>query len=128
MGKDRIFTAQDENHEQEKLPGSEPIRAILAELRELYDRAREMAPAAVFGMLLEQFELFRTAGAEHMEYVYFALELLRQAESTGEIASLEDGAKYLENLLVNDSAAERCVQLNRNGDCVHIANLQLSSE
>lgn len=107
----------------EKLPGSEPIRAILAELRELYDRAREMAPAAVFGMLLEQFELFRTAGAEHMEYVYFALELLRQAESTGEIASLEDGAKYLENLLVNDSAAERCVQLNRNGDCVHIANL-----
>ena len=109
--------------DNEKLPETEPIREILADLRELYYRSQEMSPAALFSLLLEHYDLFRTTGTDHLEYVYFTLELLRSAESSGEIASLEDGANYLESLLMGDDAAERCIRLNKKGDSIHIANL-----
>lgn len=109
--------------ENEKLDEAEPIRKALAELKELYFRSLEMTPAALFSLLLEQYELFRIAGTDNLEYVYFALELLRSAESAGEILSPQDGAVYLENLITDESAAERCIMLGRKQDCIHIANL-----
>ncbi len=109
--------------ENEKLDEAEPIRKALAELKDLYFRSQEMTPAALFSLLLEQYELFRIAGTDHLEYVYFALELLRSAESAGEILSPQDGAIYLENLIADESAAERCIMLGRKQDCIHIANL-----
>ncbi len=109
--------------DNEKLGEAEPIRRILAELKDLYFRSQEMTPAALFSLLLEHYELFRIAGTDNLEYVYFALELLRAAESAGEILSPQDGAVYLENLIADESAAERCIMLGRKRDCIHIANL-----
>ena len=109
--------------DNEKLGEAEPVRGILAELKGLYFRSQEMAPAALFSLLLEHDELFRIAGTDHLEYVWFALELLRAAESAGEVLSPQDGAVYLENLIADESAAERCIMLGRNRDCIHIANL-----
>ncbi|MBO4676690.1 MAG: UvrD-helicase domain-containing protein [Oscillospiraceae bacterium] len=109
--------------ENDKLDAAEPVRGILADLRELYFCARDMTPSALFGLLLEHEEVFRIAGTGNLEYVWFALELLRAAEAAGEILSPADGAVYLENLMEDDSAAERCVMLSRNRDCIHVANL-----
>ena len=109
--------------DNEKIDEAEPVRGILAELKGLYFRSQEMTPAALFSLLLEHFELFRIAGTDHLEYVWFALELLRAAESAGEVLSPQDGAVYLENLIADESAAERCIMLGRNRDCIHIANL-----
>ena len=90
---------------------------------EYSSRAKQMSPAGVFSMLLEEERVFAKAGAENAEYVYFALELLRSAEEAGEIASLKDGAEFISDLINEKSELERCVQLRPDANCVHIANL-----
>ena len=90
---------------------------------EYNSRAKQMSPAGVFSMLLEEERVFAKAGAENAEYVYFALELLRSAEEAGEIASLKDGAEFISDLINEKSELERCVQLRPDANCVHIANL-----
>ena len=112
-----IFAANDRIDESEKV-----IR-ILQELKDLYYYSEKLSPSALFSLLLERYDIYRIAGAENMEYVYYALELLRAAESSGEAISVEEGGRFLENLLNDDSAAERCVSLTRGQDRVHIANL-----
>ena len=109
--------------ENNKIPETEPIRDILNELKSFYIRAQAMTPAGVFEMLLESFEFFRISGIHNMEYLYYALELLRAAENAGTCVSLEDGAVFLENLLEDESTAERCLSLSRMQDRIHIANL-----
>ncbi len=86
-------------------------------------RAKEMTPASVFAMLLEEQRVFARAGTHNAEYVYFALELLRSAETDGTVSSIEEGAAYIASLVNNESSEERCIQLRRDANRVHIANL-----
>ncbi len=90
---------------------------------EYYYRALQMSPASVFNMLLEEERVFERVGTDNAEYVYFAMELLRQGETSGEVTSLLDGAKFIASLLLDESKLERCVQLKPDANCVHIANL-----
>ena len=106
-----------------RIPADAPVRGYMAELKDLHQRSLGMSPSAVFDMILEHFDIFRHTGTANMEYVYFALEMLRAAENAGEIASPADGAAFLEKLFSDDSDVERCVRLSRREDCVHIANL-----
>jgi len=55
--------------------------------------------------------------------VYFALELLRSAELDGTVSSVEEGAEFIASLVNNESSEERCIQLKRDANRVHIANL-----
>ena len=93
------------------------------EIHEYSLRAKEMSPAAVFTMLLEEQRVFARAGTHNAEYVYFALELLRSAEVDGTVSSVEEGAEYIAALVRDESAEERCIQLRRDSNRVHIANL-----
>jgi len=93
------------------------------EIHEYSLRAKDMPPAAVFAMLLEEQRVFARAGTHNAEYVYFALELLRSAEVDGTVSSVEEGAEYIASLVSDESAEERCIQLRRDSNRVHIANL-----
>ena len=93
------------------------------EIHEYSLRAKEMSPAAVFSMLLEEQRIFARAGTHNAEYVYFALELLRSAEVDGTVSSVEEGADYITSLVSDGSAEERCIQLRQDSNRVHIANL-----
>ena len=93
------------------------------EIHEYSLRAKEMSPAAVFTLLLEEQRVFARAGTHNAEYVYFALELLRSAEVDGTVSSVEEGAEYIAALVRDESAEERCIQLRRDANRVHIANL-----
>jgi ATP-dependent exoDNAse (exonuclease V) beta subunit len=86
-------------------------------------RVKTMTPAAVFTMLLEERRVFAHAGTNNAEYVYFALELLRSAELDGTVSSVEEGAAFIAALVNNESLEERCIQLRRDANRVHIANL-----
>ncbi len=90
---------------------------------EYYYRALQMPAASVFNMLLEEERVFERVGTDNAEYVYFAMELLRSSEISGEVTSLLDGAKFIGSLLLDESKLERCVQLKPDANCVHIANL-----
>ena len=86
-------------------------------------RAKDMSPAAVFSMLLEEQRVFARAGTHNAEYVWFALELLRSAEVDGTAASVKEGAAFIAGLINDESSEERCIQLRRDANRVHIANL-----
>ncbi len=86
-------------------------------------RARQMSPAAVFSMLLEEERVFTKAGMENAELVYYALELLRNEEQTAGIVSLQEGAAYLAALIQGNTELERSLQLRPDANRVHIANL-----
>ena len=92
-------------------------------LRSLYRQSRRLSNAAVFSKIMDEFRIYRRVPAVNMEAVYYAQELLRGAEKAGEIASLKDGAAFLRNLTAGGSEEERCLSLNAEKDCVHLANL-----
>ncbi|MCR5502745.1 MAG: UvrD-helicase domain-containing protein [Lachnospiraceae bacterium] len=95
----------------------------IGELRELHYTAGRLSPAALFSKILEDYRVYETAEAENLEVVYYALELLRNAEKSGSIVTLKDGAGYIAEMLDGDSGEERCLSLNDRRDAVHMANL-----
>lgn len=95
----------------------------LGSLKELAGQAKKLSPAALFSKILDTLEVYKKLPAESLEVVYYTLELLRNAERTGEIVSLKDGADFLNTLVEGGSEEERCLKLNEEENCVHIANL-----
>lgn len=102
---------------------SEPISEALEKLKQLVLRSHRLSAASLFSVILEELEIFKYAGAKDLEYTYYALELLRSAESSGQFSSLPQAAAYLEMLISDASDAERAISLTRNENRVHIANL-----
>lgn len=84
---------------------------------------RELSCASLLGLILEHYPVFATCGSENLETVFFAMELLRKAEISGEVVSLKDGADFLGNLIRNESDEDRTISLQRDENKVHIANL-----
>jgi len=95
----------------------------IKKLKELHFQALRLSPAALFVKILDDFRLYETVPAENMEVVYYALELLRNAENSGLVVTLKDGASYLRDMVSGDSEEERCLSFSQNKNCVHMANL-----
>ena len=95
----------------------------LEKLKELYVKAQKMSPAALFSKILEEYRVYGIVEAEKIEVVYYTLELLRNAERSGVVVTLKDGADYIAELLSGNSDQERCLSLNDDKDAVHMANL-----
>ena len=92
-------------------------------LRSLHSMSKFLSPAAMFSRIMDDFQVYQTVSADKLEVVYYALELLRNADRSGQIVSLKDGAVYLTGLLSGVSDEERCLSLDAEKDCVHMANL-----
>lgn len=101
----------------------EPVGEALEALRKLVLRSHRLSAAALFSVILEELRIFNYVSTKNMEYLYFALELLRSAESAGQFSSLPQAAAYLEMLISDTSDTERAISLTRNENRVHIANL-----
>lgn len=105
------------------LPEGAPFSDAISRLRQLVARSHQLSAASLFSWILEDLQIFRYVGAKNLEYVYFALELLRSAEGSGLFSSLSQAAQYLETLITDATEAERTISLTQNEDRVHIANL-----
>ena len=92
-------------------------------LRDLHRRAARLSPAALFARIMDEFRVYRAVSTENPEVVYYALELMRNAERSGQVVSLKDGAMFLAGLIAGLSGEERCLSLDSDKDCVHMANL-----
>ena len=99
------------------------VAARIEELRTLYRKAQRLSPAALFAKIMDDYRVYETVEAENPEVVYYTLELLRNAEKSGLVVSLNDGAGYIAGLLGGVSGEERCLSLNEGRDAVHMANL-----
>ena len=97
--------------------------AQLERLKGLAGKAAGLSPAALYTEILDGYRIYRTLPADNLEVVCYALELMRNAERSGTVVSLKDGAAYLRGLLAERSGEERCLSLTADRDCVHMANL-----
>lgn len=107
----------------EEVEGAARINAAMKCLKSFVFRSHNMGAAALFTIILEELEIFKYVSAANMEYLYFALELLRSAESGGRLASLPQAADFLERLIHDTSGSERAISLTHDENRVHIANL-----
>ncbi len=95
----------------------------LERLRALRRETPKLSPAALFSRIMDDFRVYQKVKAENLEVLYYALELLRTAESSAAVATWKDGARFLSKLVSGESEEERCLSLNDGRDCVHMANL-----
>ena len=99
------------------------VAGQIERLKELHAMALRLSPAALYARIMDEYCLYRTVPAENLEVVYYALELIRNAERSGLVISLRDGAAYIRGLIEGASGEERCLSLTADKDCVHMANL-----
>ncbi len=104
----------------EKLSG---CAVTCEELIQYAKRAKSLSAAGLFTMLLEEQKVFARVSSRNAECVFFALELLRNTEITGEITSIKDAAIYLDKLVNGKSNQERSLYFDLDSNCVHLANL-----
>lgn len=105
----------------------DPDAVLVAErlevLRELRRETPKLSPAGLFTRIMDGFRVYQNVKTDNLEVVCYALELLRNAESSAAVATLKDGAKFLSQLTDGESEEERCLSLNDSKNCVHMANL-----
>ena len=99
------------------------VASKIDELKNLRSVALRLSPAALFAKILDDYKVYEHVKSENLEVVYYTLELMRNAERSGLVVSLKDGADYLYKLINGKSGEERCLSLNDKRDAVHIANL-----
>ena len=95
----------------------------LGKLRQLRRQVQGLSPAALFSKIMEDYRVFETLTAERLEILCYALELLRNAESDARIVTMKDGKRFIKGLIAGESGEERCLRLEAEKDCVHLANL-----
>ena len=103
--------------------GKSRVGAEISRLKELCRSASRLSPAALFSKIMDDYHVYRRVSSENMEIVCYAWELLRNAEKTGEVVTLKDGVAFLNTLIEGGSGEERCLNLDMEKDCVHLANL-----
>ncbi len=102
----------------------EPVNKALLELRELASDAKQMTVTAALTTIIDRLGLYEKCGSDNLEYLHYALELLRTAEADGSVASLQEGARLISDLLSDRAeGVERCMSLVRESDRVHLANM-----
>ena len=99
------------------------VAAALDKLKSLHAASRTLSPAALFSAIADEYRIYESLPAEKVEVACYALELIRRAESNGEIASIKDGAARLSAIAAKESGEERCLRLDKDENCVHLANL-----
>ena len=99
------------------------VQKAIEVLNALSVRSREGSASKLLSEMIDELRIFAVSGNYNMEYVYYVLELLREKESAGEIASPEEAVKYFEDLMSNEEKLERCAALDKNDNRIHIANL-----
>lgn len=92
-------------------------------LKDIHAKSRGMSASALLAYILDERRIYTCVMPANLEVVYYALELVRNAEKSGIITSLPDGRVFLDGLLSPVTDVERCLSLSDNEDCVRMANL-----
>lgn len=105
-----------------KPTGDERLDKAFAALNELYKKKDAYAPSVLCSIIIKELGLLEKLPADNPESLFFALELLREAETKGEISSLSEAADMLKEMIYSKKH-ERTLRFDGAGDIVRIANL-----
>lgn len=99
------------------------IGKAIATIRKIHNASKHLSPAGLFEMIIDECNLFSHISIDNLEVVYYTLELLRNESRTRTVVSHKDASKFLNDCIAGNSKEERCLSLNYDKDCVHVANL-----
>jgi len=102
---------------------SNNLKKALTELNNFAQLAKTISSSSLFAKIIEEVKAFKVFGIENMEYVYFALELLKSKETSKEIITHLDAFSFFKDLLSEENEQERCPSLQASSNQVHLANL-----
>lgn len=89
-----------------------------------YKKKSLFKPASAFiSLLIDKERIIAQYGTKNLEYLYYAVELVRADEQDSKISCLSDAHKFLSLLVSGEADLERCLQFSQNNNSVHIANL-----
>lgn len=103
--------------------GEDEISETLIRLNIFRKDHMMLSPAALCVALLEEYQLFVRCGTEDMEYVWFAIELLRNGADGKSCRSLTDASLFLRELAEGKKDPGKVLDLNGDPDRVYLANL-----
>lgn len=92
-------------------------------INDYHVHSKTLSPSSLFTKIINEIDGFKKQGTENMEYVYFALELLKSKETNKQIITHLDALAFFEKLLYEKNEQERCPGLKKDGNQVHLANL-----
>ena len=98
---------------------------IIDELHQLYLDSRDLSVSSTLFYLLSNSKLnfFKNISSEFLDYAYYMVELVKEAEISGDITSFYDARNFLENSISNDSDIEKIMKFSNNVNQVKISNL-----
>ena len=99
------------------------ITAALNSLAPLVRLAGSASPSAIYSRIINSLPVFEKAGTLHLDYVFYALELLKAGECDGSITDSREAAAYIADIISGDMQIERSMNLQNRPNCVHFANL-----
>lgn len=80
--------------------------------------------SSILCKIIDDLQIIAKCGTHNLEYMYYAIELLKNKEACGEISSPQEASAFLDDLVFGDSKnIERCIQLSKNNDRIKLANL-----
>lgn len=82
-----------------------------------------LTSVSLASLLIDEQKIIAQYGTKNIEYLYYAIELLRDKENSGEITTLAEAARFISSLVAGDSDIERCLQFADDDNRVHLANL-----
>lgn len=86
-------------------------------------RSANLTPVSLASVLIDEQRILAQFGTKNIEYLYYAIELLRSKEVSGEICTIYEAAQFLSDLACGNSDEERCLQFAIDDNRVHLANL-----
>lgn len=105
-----------------KPTGHERTDRAFEKLKKLYDISKKLLPSVLFGKIITELDLLSHISADELECLFFARELLRGAETSGDVSGTADAAAFLEGL-TTDNKQERSLRFELAENSVRIANL-----
>ncbi|MBR2808957.1 MAG: UvrD-helicase domain-containing protein, partial [Erysipelotrichaceae bacterium] len=83
----------------------------------------DYSPVRLFEKITDEYKIMEICNSDNLEYYYYALELLRKAQSDGTVVNLRDAGRFLLDILQGRSSEERSASFKQDEDVVHLANL-----
>ena len=99
------------------------ISAALTRLNEFRKQHTMLSPSALCRAMLEEFDLFGSCGTENMEYVWYAIEMLRYGADSRGSMSVTDASALLSSLAEGKRDPGKVLDLSGEPDRVYLANL-----
>lgn len=113
----KTYVYLDETDDKDVIAAAEAIRSVRND-------SYNMSAAAVIQKAADDLKLLAKMGSDEMQLFYYAIELIRAGEISGEISSLKQAAEKLDNLIKSKPKDnDHSLSLNDDPNSVYIANL-----